>query len=368
MSLESLKRGGSGAGGGQPIRQQRSTSSSHAQKKQRSTGSAHLTSQMNTRMSLVATTPTSRRPKSYTQTLVEQRSKSKRNTPRQKLVYAPTPLALLSTSARKDPTLARNKYQKQKVSPPDDRADFGSARTDQDSPRDGVDDHRDPPQLTIREEPAEPEPTIIDIIGDAIVDANDAMVNLVFDNEAVTKAIFPYMGGNYYVPKGRDFPEESSVDFYTGMNNTLSEEGFEATPTSLYATQTIAADASTDVAEETSEKKTAGGEEKSERKTGILGILMKRQKKVKKDGNSMSETVQAVYAEAEEAETRGLSQEAVALLSIYDKSEDVLENLEPEIDDRNNTNVGEQVNDESTIVEGQDLEVEMLGDRNVLAF
>ena len=368
----SINRGG-GGGGGQQIRRQRSTSSNV--QKRRSTGSAHLTSQMNTRMSLASSIQTSsRRPKSYTQTLVEQRSKSKRlssMSSRQKLVYTPTPMALLSTSARKDPTLARNKYLKQRFRAVDDRADFGTTRAVQESARDGVDDH---PQIVTIIEPQEPEPEIIDMIGNAVMNVNDAMVKMIFDNEAVTKTIFPYVDGTYYPRMGDDFPEESSVDFYTGMNHTLSEEGFEATPTSMHTTQT------NDVAVAASAAGAAGAAgagEKPKNKTGKLGILMKRQKKVKKNKEGVGTTNESQH---NEAETQGLTQEAVTLLSFYEKAKsdfincDLLGNVvndvanqEPETDDRDSTKEAEQVNDESTIVKGQDVEVEMLGDRNVLA-
>ena len=146
-------------------------------------------------------------------------------------------MALLSTSARKDTTLARNKYFFQKKSNNNNnnttaRDDFGTTRTtNQDSSREdnGIvatteDDDNVPPPPPKRK--VEPEATtLIDQFGDAVVDANDAMVAIVCDNKAVARVIFPYMDGDYHVPNdgGGEKVEENSVqhDFYTGLNCTL---------------------------------------------------------------------------------------------------------------------------------------------------
>jgi len=367
------------------------------------------------RMSLATSIPTSstrRQKKSYTQTLVEQRNKSKQQQQQQRLVRSrsstprqnkkggfktSTPMALLSTSARKDPTLARNKYFFQKKANSNSSAardDFGTTRTaNQDSSRDdnGIvateDDNVPPP----KQREVEPEATtLIDQFGDAVVDANDAMVAIVCDNKAVARVIFPYMDGDYHVPNdgggGGEKVEENSVqhDFYTGLNCTLSEEGFEATPTALFGVG------------ENAENGGGGGGAVAAAggaaaavgvfSIGKLGMLMKRQKKVKKSGKNSSDANKAdadADADAEPADeskivtgntdegleegvevqqgraalgdSQGLAQEAEVLLSIYD----------PELD--KSTRGGEQVLEEGTIVEGQDLELEMLGDRNVLA-
>eukprot|EP00984_Skeletonema_dohrnii_P036715 scaffold38011_cov139-Skeletonema_dohrnii-CCMP3373.AAC.1 len=383
------------------------SSSGHQMRRSRSTSA--YTQQ---RMSLATSIPTSstrRQKKSYTQTLVEQRNKSKQqqqqqqqrlvrsrsSTPRQNKkggFKTSTPMALLSTSARKDPTLARNKYFFQKkANSSAARDDVGTTRTtNQDSSReDGIvatteDDNTSPPIIS-RAREVEPEPTtLIDQFGDAVVDANDAMVAIVCDNKAVARVIFPYMDGDYHVPNdggAGEKVEENSVqhDFYTGLNCTLSEEGFEATPTALFGVGENAEGGAGAVA-------AAGGATAAGVfSIGKLGMLMKRQKKVKKSGKSSSDANKA-DADAEPADefkivtgntdegleegvevqqgraalgntvdSQGLTQEAEVLLSIYD----------PELD--KSTRGGEQVLEEGTIVEGQDLELEMLGDRNVLA-
>lgn len=209
-----------------------------------------------------------------------------------------------------------------------------------------------------------------------MVDANDALVAIVCDNEAVIKSIFPYVDGEFPVEAetetndnvhGKE-EENSAEDFYTGVNHTLSEEGFEATPSALYAvdksnngvnkTAVVAGAAAVGAAGVFSMSK--------------LGKLMKRQRKGKKSERSSSDGKGEAEAEATDdfyfgegqevqrgqAEAQGLAQEADVLLSIYD----------PELDSSKRKKSSEQVEgDEGTIVEGQDLELEMMGDRNVLA-
>uniref|UniRef100_A0A7S2PDY4 Uncharacterized protein n=1 Tax=Skeletonema marinoi TaxID=267567 RepID=A0A7S2PDY4_9STRA len=399
LSIKPRNAAASGSSSGQQMRRSRSTSAYTQQ-----------------RMSLATSIPTSstrRQKKSYTQTLVEQRNKSKQqqqqqqqqrlvrsrsSTPRQNKkggFKTSTPMALLSTSARKDPTLARNKYFFQKKSNNNNttaRDDFGTTRsTNQDSSREdnGIvatteDDDNVPPPPPKRK--VEPEATtLIDQFGDAVVDANDAMVAIVCDNKAVARVIFPYMDGDYHVPNdgGGEKAEENSVqhDFYTGLNCTLSEEGFEATPTALFG---VGENAENGVGGGGAVA-AAGGATAAVGVFSIskLGMLMKRQKKVKKSGKSSSDAKADADTDAEPADeskivtantdegleegvevqqgraalgdSQGLTQEAEVLLSIYD----------PELD--KSMREVEQVFDEGTIVEGQDLELEMLGDRNVLA-
>ena len=309
-----------------------------------------------------------------------------------------------------DPTLARNKYspffqhKKSKNSnnnnsAPEDRDANQESREDKNETR----DNDDPPKMVTIPPPQqeeELESSFIDTFGDVVVDANDALVAIVCDNKEVTKTIFPYVDGEFAAIETetensdnnavgnedkKEEEEHNSVnDFYTGVNHTLSEEGFEATPTALYAVERSNNGDGDGVVRAAVVAGAAAGA--GVFSIGKLGMLKKkkRQKKGKKKGEkSSSDGKPEAEAEAEAeitddscsgegqevqrgqavdntAETQCLTQEADVLLSIYD----------PELDNSKRAKQGVQVQvdeDEGTIVEGQDLELEMLGERNVLA-
>ena len=293
-----------------------------------------------------------------------------------------TPLSFSPTSARKDPTLARNKYpyyqnnysytkdlvnahqRQRKNRTRDARTDVATDReSNEDVSREGVEEIAPVTEVTVPPPEDEPEPTVVDEFGDEVVSANDWLVALIFDNKVITKAFFPYMDGDYYNPDHADecdhdyacglYETGSTEEFYQGlMNYTISQEGFEATPTALYDTQTNA----------------KVDEDGMGKKAGIFGMLamipktFKRSDKNRSDADAEAESEPACARTFEEEEgvevqrgndidTQGLSQEANVLMSMYDPALDW-------------TNTEET---EGTIVEGQDLEVEMLGDRNILA-
>ena len=265
----------------------------------------------------------------------------------------------------------------------DDRTDIGTTRTNQETTRDDDNDddnnNNDPPkEVTIKpsqRDKDEPEKDLIDTVGDAVVQANDAIVAMVCDNKMITKTIFPYVDGEYYDPNAvvsgerREGGEEEKVnDFYGGYacgptNCTLEEEeGFEATPTALHGVG-----AKNDDVEPDSGAATGGGGAVSFGKLGgmVLGTSWTwrapRQKKDKKSGKS---TLDVVPEEAEDEsssvgkESGSEGKEAKVLLSMYDPPSD-------ESDNKHNSN--KKVQEEGTIVDGQDLELEMMNDRNVLA-
>jgi len=406
--------GGNGGGNSskQPIRRTRSRSTSKNSKNHKPA---------NTRMSLnssIATSSARRTRKNYTQTIVEQRqqrSKSRQQKQQQQqqkpqkqsLVRTrsfskphrshsrlskkkSTPLTLSYTSALLDPTLARNKKSNNKTSPEDDDRD-ANPQCREDATETRHDDDDPPPKMVTILPPKKK--SFIDTFGDVVVDANDALVAIVCDNEGVIKTIFPYdVDGtpiettsnnidDIVVGKEDKREEQDSVeDFYTGVNQTLSEEGFEATPSALYAVEKGNNDGGgAAVAVAGAAAVGAAGVFS----IGKLGKLMKRQikgGKKKKGGKSTSDgkgegeaepTDEPYFGEGQEvqrgqaidndkAEAQGLAQEVDVLLSIYD----------PELDSSKRKKHGEQLveeDEEGTIVEGQDLELEMMGDRNVLA-
>ncbi|KAL7491557.1 hypothetical protein ACHAWT_000947 [Skeletonema menzelii] len=369
-----------------------------------------------TRMTMVSSIPASstrRSRKSYTQTLVEQRNKSKLQQKQQKkqrlvrsssidsrkykrggggLFRSSTPMAFLYTSAEKDPTLARNKYNffgrsnsnnnnnnnnnhssSNNAAAADDRTDIGTTRTNQESTRDDNDDNKgnknDPPKEVTIKSP-KPEKDLIDIIGEAVIEANDAIVATVCDNKAITKTIFPYIDGDYYDPNvvnEREFEEEKVNDFYGGYmgqtnNCTLEMEGFEATPNACRAAGT-----NDKVAPAVA---SGGGGALSIGKFGsmLVGTSWAWRGARQKKGGNLAEAESAGTESTNEGQEvkRGQADSSSAntaevLLCMYDPALDMSSNT------RGNKCSNKQVKEEGTIVDGQDLELEMMDDRNVMA-
>jgi hypothetical protein len=405
--------GYSGSSGGQtPIRRTRSSPTKGA-----------YASSYDTRMSLTSsiypTSSTRKSRKNYTQTLVEQRKKSKLKQQRQRqlkkqkqrlvrsssdtsrkykrgVLRSSTPIALKRNKrsffgkSNNNSTNNNNDSGNDAAAAADDRFDIGTTRTNQETTRDddNEDDNNnnnDPPkEVTIKPVQDEPEKDLIDTVGDAVVNANDAIVAMVCDNKMITKTIFPYMDGEYYDPNAvvsgekREGGEEMEKvnDFYGGYaaggptNCTLEEEeGFEATPTAFYGV----GGANNDEVESDSgaaAAATGGGGSVSFGKLGgmVLGTSWAwrapRQKKDKKSGKS---TLDVVPEEAPEDESSSVGKEsgsegkeAKVLLSMYDPPSD-------ESDNNKHNSSNKKVQEEGTIVDGQDLELEMMNDRNVLA-
>ena len=405
--------GYNGSSGGQtPIRRTRSSPTKGT------------TTPYDTRMSLTSSIPTSstrKSRKSYTQTLVEQRKKSKLKQQQQRqrqlkkkkqrlvrsssdtsrkykrgVLRSSTPIALkrnkrsfFGKSNNNSNTNNNNDSNNNAAAAADDRTDIGTTRTNQETTRDDDDNdddnnNNDPPkEVTIKpsqQRDDEPEKDLIDTVGDAVVQANDAIVAMVCDNKMITKTIFPYVDGEYYDPNAvvsgekREGGEEMEKvnDFYGGYacgptNCTLEEEeGFEATPTAFYG---VGANNNDEVEPDSGAgaATTGGGGSVSFGKLGgmVLGTSWAwrapRQKKVKKSGKS---TLDVVPEEAEDEsssvgkESGSEGKEAKVLLSMYDPPSD-------ESDNKHNSN--KKVQEEGTIVDGQDLELEMMNDRNVLA-
>ena len=177
------------------------------------------------------------------------------------------------------------------------------------------------------------------------------------------------MGGRR---EGGEEEMEKVNDFYGGYgagptNCTLEEEeGFEATPTAFYG---VGANNNDEVEPDSGAgaATTGGGGSVSFGKLGgmVLGTSWAwrapRQKKDKKSGKS---TLDVVPEEAEDEsssvgkESGSEGKEAKVLLSMYDPPSD-------ESDKKHSSN--KKVQEEGTIVDGQDLELEMMNDRNVLA-
>ena len=306
-------------------------------------------------MSLSSSNNANRR-KNYTQTHLQRPKKSSTSSSskqkkikemRQRMITPtpPTKMMFLSTSARKDPTLARNKLQRTGVSDDDRRTDFGTSRNNLEATsRDRADDDDHPHVVTIGEEkPEEDEDevfvvaNIVDKIGDAVVDANDALVKMIFDNEEVTKFIFPVEG---YPPNkdnvsendySEDIPQATSVDYFMNVNQTT----FDGSPVEM----------TTSIYEDTKSNAVFGQKSATKKKSGGMKLLMTRRKRSKTNGRNGPGSAQVLDAIVEDRELSGvdgtqesgieqelgnagnaerevLVHESMALLSIYDKSQE----------------------------------------------
>lgn len=250
---------------------------------------------------------------------------------RQRVTSAPSKMMFYTTSARKDPSLARNRFMRFVGGGVSDvRSDYGTTRNNQDSSRDRAADDDYPQIVTIGTEDKEASPAdFVDEIGDAILEANESMWQLIFHNDAMTKVIFPVEGNGEVESHGDDdslgdggtILQATSVDYFMNCTQTtfdgsaveMTNSMHEATPTS------------------DAPKKKSGG--------GLLGM---RRKKTKSNNGQGSTKVLDAIAEAGElgggvAETHqeedgvsvassagsdGLVRESMALLTIYNKSID----------------------------------------------
>ena len=125
---------------------------------------------------------------------------------RQRVTSAPSKMMFYTTSARKDPSLARNRFKRFGGGGVSDvRSDYGTTRNNQDSSRDRAADDDHPHIVTIGTEDKEASPAdFVDEIGDAILEANESMWQLIFHNDAVTKVIFPVEGNGEVESHGDD--------------------------------------------------------------------------------------------------------------------------------------------------------------------
>lgn len=249
---------------------------------------------------------------------------------RQRVTSAPSKMMFYTTSARKDPSLARNRFKLFGGGGVSDvRSDYGTTRNNQDSSRDRAADDDHPQIVTIGTEDKEASPAdFVDEIGDAILEANESMWQLIFHNDAMAKIIFPVEGNGEVESHGDDdslgdggtILQATSVDYFMNCTQTtfdgsaveMTNSVYEAAPTS------------------DAPKKKSGG---------LLGM---RRKKTKSNNGQGSTNVLDAIAEGGElgggvAETRqegdgvsvassagsdGLVRESMALLTIYNKSID----------------------------------------------
>ena len=257
----------------------------------------------------------------------------------QRVTSAPSKMMFYTTSARKDPSLARNRFKRFGGGGVSDvRSDYGTTRNNQDSSRDRAADDDHPHIVTIGTEGNETGGEVADIvdeIGDAILEANESMWQLIFHNDVVAKVIFPVEGNGEVEGDGDDdsledggIRQATSVDYFMNCTQTtfdgsaveMTNSMHEAAPTS------------------NAPKKKSGG----------MKLMMRRKKTKSNNGQDSTKVLDAIAEGGGElggvAETRqedgvsvassagsdGLVRESMALLTIYNKSIDTDEEEEEE--------------------------------------
>jgi hypothetical protein len=334
-----------GGGGGGDIRRQRSTGGNNSTAQRRRMSSSNGRSSTPTtryanqkmdrggaRMDFSPSNSNTNRRKSYTQTHLQRQPKKTKSRKekvtqmRQRVTSAPSKMMFYTTSARKDPSLARNRFNRfGRGGVSDVRSDYGTTRNNQDSSRDRAADDDHPHIVTIGTEDKQAGGEVadfVDEIGDAIMEANESMWQLIFHNDAMAKVIFPVEGNGEVegdddsLGDGGTIRQATSVDYFMNCTQTTFDGSAVEMTNSMY--------------EDTPKKKSGG-----------MKLMMRRKKTKSSNGQGSTKVLDAI-AEGGElsgvAETRqegdgvsvassagsdGLVRESMALLTIYNKSIDV---------------------------------------------
>ena len=325
-----------GGGGGGDIRRQRSNSTAQRRRMSSSNGRSstptRYANQMDrggARMDFSPSNSNTNRRKSYTQTHL-QRQPKKSKSRKERVTSAPSKMMFYTTSARKDTSLARNRFKRFGGGGVSDvRSDYGTTRNNQDSSRDRAADDDHPHIVTIGTKDKEGGGEVadfVDEIGDAILEANESMWKLIFHNDAMAKVIFPVEGNGEVegdddsLGDGGTIRQATSVEYFMNCTQTTFDGSAVEMTNSMHEAAARTSDAP---------KKKSGG---------LLGM---RRKKTKSNNRQGSTKVLDAIAEGGElggvAETRqeedgvsaagsagsdGLVRESMALLTIYNKSID----------------------------------------------
>ncbi|KAL7449816.1 hypothetical protein ACHAWC_001834, partial [Mediolabrus comicus] len=328
-----------GGGGGGDIRRQRSTGGNSTTQRRRMSSSngrsstpTRYANQMDrggARMDFSPSNSNTNRRKSYTQTHL-QRQPKKSKSRKERVTSAPSKMMFYTTSARKDTSLARNRFKRFGGGGVSDvRSDYGTTRNNQDSSRDRAADDDHPHIVTIGTKDKEGGGEVadfVDEIGDAILEANESMWKLIFHNDAMAKVIFPVEGNGEVegdddsLGDGGTIRQATSVDYFMNCTQTTFDGSAVEMTNSMHEAAARTSDAP---------KKKSGG---------LLGM---RRKKTKSNNRQGSTKVLDAIAEGGElggvAEARqeedgvsaagsagsdGLVRESMALLTIYNKSID----------------------------------------------
>lgn len=257
---------------------------------------------------------------------------------RQRVTSAPSKMMFYTTSARKDPSLARNRFKRFGGGGVSDvRSDYGTTRNNQDSSRDRAADDDHPHIVTIGTEGNETGGEVADIvdeIGDAILEANESMWQLIFHNDVVAKVIFPVEGNGEVEGDGDDdsledggIRQATSVDYFMNCTQTTFDGSAVEMTNSMHEAAAPTSDA-------------------PKKKSGGMKLMMRRKKTKSNNGQDSTKVLDAIAEGGGElggvAETRqedgvsvassagsdGLVRESMALLTIYNKSIDADEEEE----------------------------------------